>query len=302
MMAATLDEALLNATEILDKALGALRVKVDPVDWESTAAMFDSLRAVMYGFTERADVTKGVVFGLDTCYFSDIGLTWNLFGPSPTTDPLADGPDGNDLVITRGSIYDGSGYVNFEPDPEEAYVHLVTIPTIGGSNCLASGGIYWDTGSRTFRTILKGGETAGYPPVLLEKAYCSTERFLESAFGNNPTDGIFLPTETSGLIRLARLVVDVSESGQQSLYAKIDKLMFPMPPGQPSTYCMAFGNLLSAVIEDCMKTYYDSTLVSSIVTNFCSAEIWGGFATYWTTGGRSCPANVWYYYDRIFNP
>lgn len=301
-MAVTMDEALLNSAKMLDSALSALRVKIDPVDGKSASAILDSVRAVTYGFCERQGVTRGVVYGLDACYFSDLGNTWNMFGPPPTTDPLLGGPDGNSLVITRGSLHDGSKYISFEPSEGSSYVHLVTVPDLGGKNCLASGGVYWDVTGEVFKTVIRGSETPGRPPVLLEKSYCTTERFLEAAFGDNPLDANLRPVEAANLIRLARIAVDVSESGEQLLYFKADKEAFPLAAGQPSPYHMEFGRRLSEAISDCMKTYYDSTLVYGMIESFVTADIWGGFRTYWSTGGRTCPPDLKYYYNRIYDP
>jgi hypothetical protein len=301
-MSVTTDQGLLNATNMLDDALAAMRVKVDPADWRSAGSLFDALRAEIYGFNERAGATKGVIFGMDTCYFADIGTAWNLFGPPPAEDPLLGGPDGNSLVITRGSVYDGTEIVNVEPIEGKAYAYLVTLPDLGGSNCLASGGLFWDISNSTFKIVVRGSETAGHPPILLEKSYCTLERFLEAAFGDNPLDSALWPLESATLVRLARIVIDVSETGEQTGYFKVDKELYPMQPGQPSPYLMEFGNRVSDGINSSMKSYYDTTIVSSLMESFSSAAIWSGFQSYWSSGGRTCPSNVKYYWNRLYDP
>lgn len=302
-MSISKDDALLNFINTLDRFLGAMKIRVDNNDTTSVIQMLNVLEKQIFG-KDISIFTKGVIFGLQATQVKNIGETWGLeFGPVIPDDSLIRTENLNDWVITRGTLFDGTSIKNIEPLSDKVYAYKIN-PIINASmvDFLIPGYVVYSNLDNTFHTHLNGQVNSNYPVNAVLKTGIDSTSYAQNLasydYFNAITENITI-TE----ILICRFILEVIGTNDYTLTILNDRNLYSFQYGQPYFTFLNFAYNTFKCIRDALTTGYDVTIVQELVYYIVNAEIWEpDFATYWTTGGRTLPDNVKYYYNEIFEP
>ena len=306
-MAISQDVALLNYVNSLDAFFASMREKIDNTDHTTVIETLNMIESTIVGMT-RTDFTKGIIFGLDVCQIGQLGDTWGLFyGPAGPSDSLFKNTVAHDWVVTRGNVFNGTKIVNIEPIDGQLYAYKIA-PHLTDEmvDLLIPGAVFYNVLTNNFETALLGQRTTAYPVRAINKEGVDTVNMIASALSDKYYDNDFWIATPANRILVSRFILDVNNKNDYELYNMDKKDLYPFSKGQPYYNFMFFAMNIYKNIKNILVQGYDSILVNSLMYNIVYAAVWGAgtnaFYTYWTTGGRSLPINVKYYYNTLFTP
>lgn len=299
--------AIINFMNTLDNFLASMRINVDNNNPNSVIQMLNVIRCQSYG--SSIDVfDKGIIFGVQACQIKSLGDTWGIsYGPAGPDSSLIESENLNDWVITRGNLYNGAKIINIEPPTGQSYVYKI-VPYITNQmeNYLIPGSVLYSTISSSFRTVLLGQTNINYPVIAVEKTGIDKAKFINSGLCYKYFDSDFRLSVSSSDIEICRFMVDVNTIDDYEISILNHRDLYPFIYGQPYSTFYIFAEEIYKNIKSAIISGYDSELVYNTLYYIINANIWGNgtnaFYTYWTTGGRSLPSNVKYYYNILFTP
>ena len=304
-MAITKDEALLNLMNTLDNFFASMRMTIDNLDYRSSTQILNSIRCQNYGKTISI-FNKGIIFGLTPCQIRDLGETWGMeFGSSYPDESLLKDENLHDWIITRGNIFHNNKIINIEPEHNKPYSYKIH-PHITEKmeSYLIPGTVLYSTITDLFRTTLMGQQTINHPINGIEKNGMDINKLIQLNY--KYFTECFRETISGNDVLICRFIVDVSSIDSYELYVLNSKDTYPFIYGQPYQSFMIFAQNIYNCIEQVLEDGYDSDLIYNLMYYIVNAETWGigtnAFYTYWTTGGRTLPPNVKYYYNILFTP
>ena len=306
-MAIPQDLAILNLMQVLDNFLASMRIRVDSQDPHSVIQILNVLRCQNFG--KGIDIfNKGIIFGCSASQIKNLGETWGLsYGPSGASESLIERDNPEDWVITRGNIFDGIRIINIEPSEGVVYAYKISpIITEKMINFLIPGAVFYSTSTHSFRTVLSGQVNVNYPVVAIEKTGITSKNFINSFSSYKYFNNLFKVDRLTNDINICNFFVDVSDLNNYGIYILNNKDLYPFTFGQPYYKFMIFAKKINDYISEAIIDGYDSSIIYNLMYYIVNASVWGvgatPFYTYWTTGGRSLPSNVKYYYNILFTP
>jgi len=306
-MAISQDTALLNFVNSLDDFFASMREKIDNTDHTTVIELLNMIESTIVGM-ERTVFTQGIIFGLDVCQIGQLGDTWGLFyGPVGPPQSLFANTVAHDWVVTRGNIFDGTKIINIEPLGGQLYAYKVApYLTDDMVDLLIPGAIFYNVASDAFETTLLGQLTTSYPVRAINKEGVDTTSIIQAALSDKYYNSDFWVATPTNRILVSRFILDVNNKNDYEFYSVNKKDLYPFSEGQPYYNFMFFAMNVYKNIKNILVQGYDSSLVNLLMYNIVNAAVWGmgatPFYTYWTTGGRSLPSNVKYYYNLLFTP
>ena len=173
-------------------------------------------------------------------------------------------------------------------------------------NFLIPGAVFYSTTSHSFRTVLSGQVNVNYPVIAIEKTGITAQNFINLFSNYKYFNNIFKIDRNANDINICNFLIDVNGINDYNIYILNNKDLYPFTFGQPYYKFMIFSKKINDYISEAVVNGYDSSIIYNLMYYIVNAAIWGTgatpFYTYWTTGGRSLPTNVKYYYNILFTP
>jgi len=262
---------------------------------------------------------KGIIFGLNICRFSEIPNYFyypsylNYAENVVFTTLSGANVNKDDLVVTRGNIFDGNKVVNIGIGKENLYVYKIYYPSYNHrlSNCYVLGCVVYDVATSNFYTVLYGSHnefniqrTQTSVPVAIDKDSYKLQEVIDM-FKNCKIYKKIGFTIPESCIRIGYVLFDItnidnSENDYEVYKIIDDRQMYPLYLGLPSLNNVNLADRILEIINNIATLYsIEERQVVLLFNMLYNLNIWGDDNFYTYCQNNQVPDIIKYYIEYL---